>query len=148
MDSEQLYKIINLNSKARKYFKGIYPADKLPVIMKFPASLIVNTDKSNKKGEHWQAIFMPNAKTVEFMDTFGRKPNGPIAEFIENYPNKIINSVKLQASYETSCGPHVIYFIILRSLGSNFHNIIKKLENRNYPDAFVKFYVAELSRYL
>jgi hypothetical protein len=129
-------------------FVGVFPADRIPKIDHYPASLVVNTDKSGKPGTHWLGIFMANENTVEFFDTFGRVPSGAIAEFVGQYENKKANRLKLQASYEISCGPHVIYFLIQRSKGVKFGKIIASLASDEFRDVNVKLFSASLASIL
>jgi hypothetical protein len=126
-------------------FVGVFPADKIPDIVHYPASFVVNTDKSGKPGTHWLGIYMPNEKTIEYFDTFGREPSGAIKEFVGQYENKKINHVRLQASYEISCGPHVIYFLIQRSKGTDFGKIITSLASDDLRDVSVKLFSASLA---
>ena len=55
----------------KKLFWGVFPRDKLPRITTYPSSKIVNTDKqTDKKGDHWLAIYVGKNKNCEFVDSF------------------------------------------------------------------------------
>jgi hypothetical protein len=155
MDSNQIYKILKSNPSTRRGFLGVFSADNLPeTVKRFPSSLVVNTDKSAKPGIHWQAIFMPNRHTIEFFDSFGRGPSGLIHDWIQKqresttrivyHRTKKIKSSRLQNLMETSCGPHVIYFLVSRSRGISFerivNNMMRSTGDLEYSDSFVKFF--------
>ena len=39
-------------------FRGCFPLDRIPPLTHTPCSMVVNTDKSGGKGEHWVAVYM------------------------------------------------------------------------------------------
>jgi hypothetical protein len=47
---------INNYLKNFPQFKGTYPRDMLPKINHLPSGIVINTDPSNKPGEHWVAM--------------------------------------------------------------------------------------------
>ena len=59
----------------KKYFRGVFPADKLPTRFKKPALLIANTDPSTQKGSHWVAFYIPKSGKPEYFDSLGRSPH-------------------------------------------------------------------------
>jgi len=147
MDSKQIEKILRAIPASKRYFIGVFSSDTLPLNIKiYPCSLICNTDKQGKPGTHWQAMFIPNAHTCEFFDSFANQPKGEIKTFVNKYPNIIINEKPLQLQIETSCGPHVLFFIIKRSMGNSFKSIIKTLSQFKYKDAFVKLYISHIAK--
>ena len=144
MNSDQLTSILRgaLGSK----FKGVYAADAtLPQATSYPYGFVVNTDPSSKPGKHWQAIWCVNNAEAEFFDSFGDPTmRDNIKNYLSKYKKIEKNLKKIQKNYETSCGPHVVYFLLKRNLGVSFRNIINSLENRQFADVFVKFFVSNL----
>ena len=70
MDSLQIESVIK-----NKRFIGVFPRDKLPKDIEDTFSaLIVNTDSSSEKGEHWIAIIIFPNHTGEYFDSFGLPP--------------------------------------------------------------------------
>jgi hypothetical protein len=154
MDGNQIHKILKNNPYTKHNFLGVFPADGLPkYIDRCPASLVVNTDKAGKSGKHWQAIYLPNKYSIEFFDSFGKPPAGPIRIWLDNfYTKKIFPYKNLQAKFETSCGPHVIFFLISRSMGKSFKEILKILKEcdgltskPDFADSFVKLFTASIN---
>lgn len=146
MNSEQISQILN-RALGPKIFGGVYAANEIPQKFlqgPFPNMFVVNTDKYGQPGKHWQAIFILGKNKLEFFDSFGEAPVGDISNFTKNFPNLKVNKVRVQANYELSCGPHVIYFLINRSRGISFENIIKALTDNKFKDTYVKFFVHSL----
>ena len=108
-------------------FIGTYPRDKLPPIRTLPASLIVNTDPSDKPGEHWVAIHFE--ETAEYFDSYGLPPyHKEICEYLErNSPdgNIIMNHVTLQTpGFSITCGHYCCLFVIFNQRGLDFEEMI------------------------
>ena len=74
MDTIQLLKNINSDILAYKYFIGVFPRDLLPQKVTYPSSFIINTDNSNKPGEHWLAIYINEDRKLHFFDPLGLPP--------------------------------------------------------------------------
>jgi hypothetical protein len=71
MDSHQIEKIFSHDP----YFIGVYSRDLIPYKFKrFSSGLIMNTDSSLEKGEHWVAVLVNGNKTGEYFDPFGLLP--------------------------------------------------------------------------
>ena len=67
MDTNDINRLL-LN---KKKFIGVFALDKLPKkTIKKPASLIINTDVSSKKGDHWVALVLTKNQAYYF-DSFG-----------------------------------------------------------------------------
>jgi hypothetical protein len=145
MNSNQIDKILAKNQYTKHNFIGVYSVDTIPEkIPHYPCSFVCNNKKLGHPGEHWLAFFIPDPHSIEIFDSLAKDLPLLLKKYIEKYPNIKKNKRKVQESYETSCGPHVIYFIIMRSLGYSFEQIIKKLSDKMYRDAFVKFFTANL----
>lgn len=107
---------------------GTYPSDLLPKITKFPAALILNTDPSNKPGQHWVAVYIKRNGVGEYFDPFGLQPL--MNEFINfldnNCPNGwTFNDNTIQGINSINCGRFCYMFIILKSLDYSLVQIIK-----------------------
>ena len=126
MDALQISTI--LRRALSSLFLGVYAADRLPTIAAFPAALVVNTDTAAKSGRHWMAMYMPDKRTVEYYDSYALPPNIHIAAFLSKFPNVLYNKKSIQAKYESSCGPHAIYFLIQRIIHKqSFKRFIQNL---------------------
>ena len=144
MNSLQLANILQNNRYCKDSFIGVYPSNKIPYNFNhFPVSFIVNTDKEGQPGRHWQAVFIPNSRTIEFFDSFGHHPPASLNNLMRQFSVKRINRVKLQNNYDVSCGPFVIFFLISRCSGRQFEEIIKNLHQKTcWGDSFVKLFTA------
>ena len=107
-------------------YLGTFPCDRLPRVTKYPAALILNTDASNKPGEHWVAVYIDSKKTGIYFDPYGFEPL--LVEFKKfmddnclngwTYSTKIVQSIK-----SINCGRYCYMFIILRAMGYTLNHI-------------------------
>jgi hypothetical protein len=117
MDSRQINKILNTDQVARKSFLGVFARDKLPNEIKWPSTLIINTDKSNQPGEHWLAIYYDENGTCEFFDSYGFHPDFyNLTDYIKSTSkNFIFNSKTIQGIFSKYCGQYCVLFLLIRS---------------------------------
>ena len=111
------YQIDNFLRKNDNYL-GTFPLDRLPDLpKKFPKSIIINTDQSNKPGDHWIAIVLTE-KHAYYFDSFGLGiVDQEIQQFLlPRYSNIIFNSLCIQHILSDKCGYYCIYFV------KNVHN--------------------------
>ena len=134
MNSKQVYHALFKNPVTFPFFDGVYPIDQLEEIIMKPQLVIVNTDPSNSKGEHWVAIFF-EGNSVNFFDSFGQKVSSygeEIVNFIDRYSNinQCISSTKrVQPLHTDICGELCLYFAYLKCLGFDLNTIIKSLSD-------------------
>jgi len=143
MNTLQINKILSQNRFSKDCFKGITPADKIIPYKEYPYALVANTDNYGEKGTHWVAFYVTDSESVEYFDSFALPPNIEISKFLAIFKNVRVNTTRIQAIYDISCGPHVIYFIIKRCMGISFDSIIKQL-NHPFADTMVKMFVVRL----
>jgi hypothetical protein len=100
---------------------------------------VINTDRYNRGGEHWMALFADfrdreNA-TVEFFNSSGNSPQTEIAHWIVKTATdlntfcekvtKIYNKIRHQKS-DTECGPYSVYYIYKRLKGISAQTLMEK----------------------
>ena len=114
--------------RSRQYgFIGTFPCDKLPRIINFPCSLVINTGPSTTPGEHWVAISFDKDGNGLYFDSFG---NPPLKEEILYFLNKYslytwkYNPFILQSETSSTCGYYAVLFIRLIIRNVKFKNII------------------------
>ena len=143
MNSNDIEKI--LSNLMKQFFRGVYPSDaRFPHQAPYPFGFVVNTDPYGSIGKHWQAIWVVNNNNVEFFDSFGDEPKGNVKSFLNKFTKNIKNTKKIQSNNEISCGPFVMYYLLQRTLGTPFQNIINTLRKYPYKDSFVKLFVYNL----
>lgn len=95
--------------------RHVSACDQLPARISRPAAIIVNTDPSNRPGEHWNAIFIDAAGHGEYFDSFGRAPSGYHLKFIQqNSKSWIYNSKILQDFSSDVCGMYCLIYLYFR----------------------------------
>ena len=100
-------------------YLGTFPLDRLPDLPnKFPKSIIINTDQSNKPGDPWIAIVLTE-KHAYYFDSFGLGIiDQQIRQFLlPRYSSIIFNSLCIQHILSDKCGYYCIYFV------QNVHNL-------------------------
>ena len=101
-----------INAKLRKLdcFVGTYPRDMLPkTLHQSTAALVINTDTSDKPGQHWVAIYISNGHG-EYFDSFGLLPlTADIYDFLNN---KIDLCVKKNLLFLFILYFYIYYYII------------------------------------
>jgi hypothetical protein len=113
MNSRTITNILKSKPSTAKYFKGVYPIDRLPALNDFPCYIIVNTSHSSVNHGHWVLIYFKDSENVIFFDSFGRHPknvnNGHILySYIRNY-NVHYSEYILQSKLSSVCGYYCIY---------------------------------------
>src|SRR5215831_15763892 len=108
MDSDKIRNIL----QRIDIFIGVFAADQLPRqrITK-PSLLVGNTDKSNKPGEHWVAIYIDGNGYGELFDSLANEPLDAHRDFMNrNCTNWIASHVQLQSVVSRFCGHYVIMY--------------------------------------
>jgi hypothetical protein len=144
MESTAIEKILFENKITKKFFRGCFPSDNIPICNEFPCSMVVNTDPKGKPGEHWTALFIRNKDHVLYFDSYGRDPVENMAKYMENFEKVTKNKRGFQSVLSNNCGFYSISFVYFVSLGIGFDKFLKILTNSNDSDLFVKNFVNAL----
>ena len=81
------------------HFRGVYSCDLIPETKyPMPYAMIINTDPSQEKGEHWVSLFVPSEKEIEYFDPYGERPvNEEIYRFMKAFKIKKFFNMQLQS---------------------------------------------------
>lgn len=123
MNSAQIHYILSNDELTRYQFKGVYARDHFNEKTSKPGLYVINTDDSDKPGEHWVAIY--NNGREEFFDSYG---NHPSYFGINTTKNVIYNKTRYQNDLSTCCGQYCIYFLTLRCRHHDMGQIKSYLE--------------------
>ena len=150
MNTLQLSAIMAKFSK-NSHFLGVLACDQLPrnPLQRLPVSVIINTHTSDLAGEHWLAVYITDASSGCFFDSFGNKPNSPlfptgIYTFLKTNCSTIQFSNRQVQDYAAiTCGEHCVFFIYNMLNGLNYIDVMSKyshdlLRNDNMVSTFVK----------
>jgi hypothetical protein len=85
------------------------------------SALVINTDPSNRPGEHWVALWISPTGRVYWFDSYGFPPSfydEKLSDFCNRFSGKQIwfNSHMLQSTLTDVCGEYVVMFIYLNSI--------------------------------
>ena len=125
MDTVLIKKLL----KTFKCFKGVYSSDNIPQFTNFPIHIIVNTDPSYKKGEHWVAISINENGFGEYFDSFGLPP---LKKDLFNFMTKncknswIYNKLCLQNVTSTTCGHYCVLYTMFRCSGKSTRDFLMR----------------------
>ena len=73
MNSLQIEGLWKKDSQAKKIFKKICALNKMEVPF-YPSAFVINSDTSDKKGEHGVAVYFDKNKREESFDSYGLSP--------------------------------------------------------------------------
>ena len=130
-------------------FCGVMSYDTLPkMLSSYPCGLVINTDPSHKKGEHWVSAYFDNEMNCQYFCSFAMEPFGKIYDFVKKNSFKTHYNVRpLQSLFSPNCGFYAIYHLLLASRGFKLLDIVKTfdenrpLENDKLVENFVYSYV-------
>lgn len=111
-----------IHNKLKKYCKhefiGVFPRDRLPRRLppRRPLLLVCNTDKHDKPGKHWIAIYIGRDMRGEYFDSSGMPPLKDFEMFMNRFSNVwIYNDKQLQSIISYVCGHYCIMYCILKT---------------------------------
>lgn len=115
-----------------KQFVGVFPRDRLPVLKKLPAFLVINTDSADEPGEHWIAVCISRQRQAIFFNSFGLPPlSADVVSFIDRYSNRLeYCNVVLQNAYSTVCGFYCIAFVRHMANGGTLSRFVSQFVRR------------------
>ena len=122
-----------------------FDLQKLQQAGKFKISIIFNTAKHDKKGEHWIALFINiRKKNICYFDSTGSKMSSEVAALVKRVvlQGKIIGvnfktqtNTKQHQNTSTECGMYVLFFSISMIIDSKSMNDFNKFR---IPDDAMK----------
>ena len=117
MNSQQIDAI--LKRRSGRSYRGVFACDELLSYdydaLGGDALFVVNTDKSDKPGQHWVALHLcPNGRGYYF-DSFAGKPNELIRKFLTKHCGDYwrYNKFVFQSVMSVACGAFVIHWILV-----------------------------------
>lgn len=142
MDSQQLrYVLINfINSPS-----AVCAIDQLKLLPVQTTAIICNNQTSRQPGMHWVSFYKPTASNyIEFFDSFGMpiKFYGPeFSQFIRDSGAGLrVSNLQYQSNVSDLCGAYCLYFLIYRSRGFSFDQIVEQFSVTNLINNDVLIY--------
>ena len=105
---------------------GIFSADRLPsrIPVKRPLLLVCNTDRHNKPGEHWIAMYLAKDGTGEYFDSLGEPPRPIFRDFLDGHcTNIVFNEEQLQSVLTRFCGHYCVFYCLFKMLDYSLNSI-------------------------
>ena len=106
MRTEEIRSALRRHHVTTTYFADVYPFDLLPPL-RHGKAYIVNSQSSEKEGEHWMTIYRRHDGVVQFLDSYGLPP----PKFLCQYKTVEYNGVRYQGIQPT-CGLYCLLFVL------------------------------------
>ena len=108
------HELWDMGEKYVPNFVGVFPLDELPVDLKAPSNLIVNTHTKNLDGEHWLALSYQKGGIVFAFDPLGLYYPYLLQKYLSRLGARRIhyNKIPYQRFFEDTCGIYCIAWLI------------------------------------
>ena len=128
MNSLQIEGLLKKNLQAKKIFKKVCALDQIEV-PSYSSAYVINSDTSDKKGEHWVAVYFVKNRRGEYFDSYGLPP---AILGLEAYMDRfsldwIYRSKTIQSLFSNVCGHYCVYFILFRCRNISLYAILSVL---------------------
>ena len=119
-----------------KYYGGVLAIDELPLIVKKPTVIIVNSDPIRLAGTHWYALLLDNVN--EHFDSAGLVPEESLNDYLSLQGTKYLyNSKRVQAFDTDTCGLYCLFYCYFRCRGHSFREIMNMFSDNLKLNEFV-----------
>ena len=114
MNGLQIKDLLKKDSQAKKIFKKVCALDEIEV-PSYPSAYVINSDTSDKKGEHWVAVYFDKNRRGEYFDSYGLPPAVLALEaYMDHFLlDWIYNCKTIQSLFSNVCGHYCVYLISL-----------------------------------
>ena len=150
MDSTQLQFAL---LKSVKGNVKVCASNQLRFIDEGPFAIICNNEPDTQAGMHCLGLYSePNSTNVEFFDSFAM-PIEFYGEYFTRFCERMgktltFSKCQLQSNFSSYCGQYCLYFLIHRSRGSTFPDIIQRFsDNLQENDRIVSDFVKQHFRF-
>ena len=151
MDERQIRHLLFHDPYTRPLVRGVCPRDHLPGRLTWhvgdpPQLYVVNWDPAYRPGSHWVALYLHPTQRGEYFDSYGLPPLPECQRLLNQCRQWTYNTRRLQED-TLVCGQYCVLFLMLRSRGRSFDQIIDALlrpDHDSLVHAFVQQYYPSL----
>lgn len=145
MNTTQIERILKRDPGCKSIFQGVFSVDTLP---SNPRLLVCNTDPSHKPGSHWIAIYVDKNGRGEYFDSFGRRPDGAIKDYMNRHCNVwTCTERQLQSVISSFCGFYCCFYCMYRSRGVDLHRIVSLFtRDTGFNDSIVHSFICPTNK--
>ena len=136
---------LSANEVTQDSFDGVYALDEIVQISTKPRLILVNTDPSWKRGQHWLVIFFPlRGRKAELFDSLGsanKKYPREIMRFIWKFASSVKLSKKMVQPPDTVlCGLYCLYYAVCRCSKIRMVTILKNMPSSQWIKTCIPLY--------
>ena len=105
-----------------RVYTGVFAENELPYKeLTYPAAIIVNTQPSSQRGDHWVSVYLAKNEPAQFFDTRGQPPEPPVRRFIRIVSPRglVYNERQVQSRYTDLCGAFCLDYLYHRHYSPN-----------------------------
>lgn len=124
MNTLEILRILDSDKIVKHLFRGVFALNKIPKVKKYPSAFIVNLDDSSQPGSHWVGMYFNKRHHCDYFDSYGRPPYELQNYILSNSKSYTYNNIQVQRFLTITCGPMSLYFIVWRTRGITFKNIV------------------------
>lgn len=144
MYSNVIDKILFNFPTTRNTYAGTFALDKLPKIVEYPSSMIINNQKSTQPGGHWISIHFDRNKRASFFDSYAQSAKSYNLEiFLKKHSISFTESTKPIQAFSSYCSYYCILFVIFISLGYSLKGFLKFFKSPIKNDKLLKKLIRE-----
>ena len=114
------------------FFQGVYPVDRLPLSVRYPCAIVINTDTASGEGEHWTAVFINGFQRGVYFDSVGLPPlDRRVLGFLNTHTVKwLANPLTIQSVLSDKCGHYCLYFLYKQARGASLWTLLRPFDAR------------------
>lgn len=108
-DTLQLLRALKTDPHTKVFNTGVYAADRVPSRLPNNFIFIMNTDPSNRPGQHWVLVFRKDVSSpAVFFDSYGKRPSVYFKSW-NRFDSFKRSKEDFQQRHSDVCGDHVLY---------------------------------------
>jgi len=130
MKGTVLARFLRNNPYTTGIFQGVYPVDRLPLSVRYPCAIVINTDTASGEGEHWTAVYIDGFQKGVYFDSMGLPPLDPrVLVFLNTHAVKwLANPLTIQSVVSDKCGHYCLYFVYKQTRGASLRSLLRPFD--------------------
>ena len=151
MYGSQLNTLLRNCKVTSRHYIGSFPCDDILPAVKYPSTLIANTEPFDHRGTHWIEIYIDKPSHAYYFDSLGDPPNDCLRQYLSKF---FIEITRYMHAYQPitslNCGLYCAVFLYHMSNSNNpakvYNNFLSTLEKyrNNNPDLYITLFAKKV----